>query len=144
MRKEVILVTIIGIVIGLIVAFGAWRTSSVLQVENTKTPPPQSQETTSLPEDELRITLAKPEENSVLAESPTLISGISKANAWLVISGEEEDYILQASASGVFEQNLELIGGVNQLAIYAFNNEKPPTQKNLTVIYSTEFAKEEE
>jgi len=141
MRKEVIAAVITGIVLGVIVAFGVWRANVALKPESqtlseSSSPTAQEEVQTS----EFGLTIAKPEQNQVITESPFSVSGITKSGSWIAISGEEEDYVIQADAKGEFIEEVELIGGVNQLVITAFNEEGEEISQNLTLVYSTEFA----
>lgn len=140
MRKEVIAAVVTGILLGVTVAFGVWRANVALKPESQEqsesfTPTPQVKSQTG----EFGLTIAKPEQNQVITESPVSVSGITKTGAWVTISGEEEDYIVQADEKGEFIEEVELTGGVNQLVLTAFNDQGEEISQNLTLVYSTEF-----
>lgn len=140
MRKEVIAAVVTGIILGVIVAFGVWRANIALKPESQRqsespSPSPSEQAQTR----EFGLTIAKPEQNQVITQSPLSVSGITRAGSWVTISGEEEDYIIQADDKGEFIEEIELTGGVNQLVVTAFNEEGEETSQNLTLVYSTEF-----
>ena len=141
MRKEVLAAIITGIVLGVIVAFGVWRTNVAFKPESqvsqseTSTPTPQQTKV-----ENGVITIAKPEQNQVIGKTPVKISGITEGNSWIVISGEEEDYVLKSGENGEFEQEVDLIGGVNQLIIAAFDEEGKESKSSLVLVYSTEFS----
>lgn len=141
MRKEVLFAIIAGIFVGLVVAFGVWRTNSVLQDKNGV-----SQENESTTREETPktngsgLTIASHEEGDVVSESPIAISGITKPNSWVAVSGENEDYIVKANESGSFRVDVELTGGVNQLLYLAVDEASGETIRHKqTIVYSTEF-----
>ena len=140
MSKEVIAAIVTGIVLGVIVAFGVWRANVAFKPGGQNG---QSQSSTPAPEptqaENSGITIAKPQQNQVVLETPVIISGITRANSWVAISTEEEDYILKSDENGEFEQKVELVGGVNQLVISAFDEEGDESKSNLLLVYSTEF-----
>ena len=142
MRKEILFAILAGIFVGLIIAFGAWRANSALNSKNDSLPETsKNTQTAPLPTQQPGTTLAAPDENDVLTQSPTKVSGITKPLSWLVISGEDEDYVPQAKNDGSFEQEVKLVGGVNQILVKSFNEEGSQEQK-LTVVLSTEFEKD--
>lgn len=136
MRKEILFAIVAGGIFGLIIAFGVWRLNSTLSPEGTSTeatPPPSKAE--------FGITIAKIQQDQVIVASPLTLSGITKPNAWVVISAEEEDYVIQADSNGSFEVDVELTGGINRLLIAAFDDEGASTEEILQVVFSTEIAK---
>jgi hypothetical protein len=141
MRKEVLFAILAGTVIGVVIAFGVWRANSALKVKDSKPPSPTTAPESETPQQEFGITLAKPEELDVITQTPLTLSGITKPDVWITISGEDEDYITKSDEPGAFELNVELIGGVNQILITAFDDDGKAVEETLTVVYSTEFAK---
>lgn len=145
MRKEIILAIIAGAVFGAVIAFGIWRANTALKPKIT-TPSPTLNEVSSETEEssQLRLTLAQPEEKDVVTESPTVISGITRQNTWMAISAEEKDHIIKSSNDGSFEQEVDLAGGLNQILIMAFDEDGAFVEEKLTVVFSTEFFKDNE
>jgi hypothetical protein len=143
MRKELIIAIISGIIIGVIVAFGFWRANSALKPESTTSSQDNpTTESKDKPLEQTQITLAQPEEDDVITQSPVLVSGIAKPDTTLIISSENEDYIVTTSSDGSFEQEVELVGGVNDILFAYSDNENSVQNKNLRIIYSTEFEEE--
>ncbi len=135
MRRELIWAGIIGITFGLVIAFGVWRINSSLKskpAETTTTPPPVQNQ-------EFKIALNKPENDDVVTEDSVTVSGITKSLAWMTISGEEGDYIIQSEQSGVFEQEVDLIPGVNQIKITAFDPDGNKSTEKVLVVFSSSF-----
>ena len=141
MRKEVLFAILAGAVVGAVIAFGVWRANNALKTKEVQPSPAISPEPTP-PEFEFGITLAKPENFDVITQSPVTLSGITKASVWVVISAEDEDYIIKSDESGSFEQEVELTGGLNQIIITVFDEDGKSIQEKLTVVFSTEFAKD--
>lgn len=141
MRKEVVIAIAIGIVVGLVFAFGIWRLNSTV---NTKTEF-VSTETDSIETSsgssiyELSLTLIKPDELDVITQSPWEFSGVTRTKNIIIISGESEDYITAVDDSGSFTQNVELVGGINRLNIASISTDGQTITKQLTLVYSTEF-----
>lgn len=143
MRKEILFAIIAGVVIGTALAFGIWRANSSLKSKGEEVLSVPTKEEVESPETEFKIALAKPEDYDVITKSPTALSGITEPNTWIAISSEEDDYILKSDSKGAFEQEVELVGGVNQLLVYAFDENGSSSKKDLIVVFSTKFEKQE-
>jgi hypothetical protein len=136
MRKEVIFAIIAGLGLGLVIAFGAWRANQVLspnEVARTESSP--------TPKPEFGITLAAPAPFSVLTDTPASVTGITKANTFVVVSAEDDDYLTLADAKGSFEESIDLIGGTNELLIAAFDEKGSEVSQKILLLFSTEFEK---
>ncbi|HJY98377.1 MAG TPA: hypothetical protein VJ227_01540 [Patescibacteria group bacterium] len=134
MRKELVWAAVIGIIFGLIIAFGAWRIS--------KRPGPTTAETTPTPAPvagELKITLDKPQEGDVLTQDTVSVSGITKSLSWVTVSAEKGDYIVQSQENGVFAQEVDLIAGVNWIRVSVFDSEGSQSVEKVLVVYSSSF-----
>jgi len=136
MRKEVLFAILAGLTLGLIIAFGVWRANVALSPKT-----PDQSEATPTPKPEFAITLASPSDLDVFTENPVTLSGITKANAFVAVSAEEEDYLVQADTKGSFEIDIELIGGVNQIVMTAFDDKGSEVTQKLLLVYSSEFQK---
>lgn len=140
MRKELILAIVAGSFLGLVIAFGIWRANIALSprsgAESSPTP------VASSPSD-FKITLAKPKNNQVIIETPTIISGVTKQDSYVVVSAEDSDYVTKTDTSAQFEVEAELNGGPNQIKVVAFDSLGGSTQTNLLLVYSSEFGKDE-
>lgn len=139
MRKEILFAIFAGAIFGLIIAFGVWRANIALKPSTSTSTTTESPET---PTAEFGMTIAKPLNTQVLTEGTTFISGITKANAWVAISTEDEDYLLEADEEGSFEQEVDLVGGANEIIITAFDEEGASIEEKITIIFSSEFAKQ--
>src|SRR3990172_3702594 len=140
MRKEVLFAVAAGILFGIILAFGIWRANSALKPESQpQSTESQPQATKTQNSEEFAIALILPDQYDVITQSPVLVSGVTSARSWVLLSGEEEDYILRVDETGKFEQEVELTPAVNQIIISSFNSEGNSVSQNLTIVYSTEF-----
>jgi len=145
MRKEILIAIVAGILVGLAIAFGAWRANSALKIKqqddhNTASSTGQNQKTNQNDED-LAISLVHIEDNDVFTETPIKITGITKPNSIVVVSGEEQDYALNSGPDGTFEQDVDLSGGVNQILLSVLDGNGNSVSKKVVVVYSSEFAK---
>jgi hypothetical protein len=135
MRKELVWAAGIGILFGLVIAFGAWRINSSLKNKNAvPTPTPNSQNITTA-----SITLDKPENDDVVTVTPVTVSGITKPLTWLVFSGEKGDYIVQSDETGVFSQNVDLAAGTNQIEVTSLDNQGNQAAQKVMIVYSSSF-----
>jgi len=137
MRKEILFAILAGIAFGVIVAFGIWRANTALKPQE----PPTNQEQTQTQEaGNLNLTISKPENLEVMTESTATIEGLTSPNLLVVVSGEEEDYIIESDDSGKFTEEVDLIGGINKIRTSVFDDEMIPTESSVTLIYSSAFA----
>ncbi len=142
MRKEILFAILAGITFGLIIAFGVWRANVALRPDGASTTAPEDASETT--RDDFGITVAKPQDYQVITTPSTILTGISKPNVWIVVSAEEEDYVAKTDESGEFEIEVDVIGGVNEVIITAFDTNGAEAQEKLTLVYSSELAKQAE
>jgi hypothetical protein len=138
MKKEIAYAIVGGIILGLIVGFGVYRINSTLSGKNRgagiATPTPRS---ASL--GEFKIVLDKPENDDVVTSDSIMVSGLTKPLTWITFSGETGDYIIQSDSTGVFSQDVELIPGVNQIKVTAFEASGKESATQVLVVYSSSF-----
>jgi hypothetical protein len=143
MRKEFIIAIISGITIGIVVAFGIWRANTALKSENSSPIEENvAAQNQMVPTDSAQLTIIRPEEDDVVTSSPVKVSGITKPETTLVVSGEQRDYIIKSNEDGSFEVEVDLLGGVNEILFAHQENGNSAQIKSLRIIYSTEFEKE--
>lgn len=136
MRKEVVWAIIAGIVLGLIVAFGVYRINSKMasnkKIDIAASPTPQAST-------EFKIVLDKPENDDVVTANTVTVSGLTKPVSWVTFSGENADYTVQSDSTGAFSQDVDLIPGVNQIKLTAFNTTGGQSATEVLVVYSSSF-----
>ena len=133
MRKEVWFAIIGGILLGLIIGFGVYRINFAFKKDSvpnsSPTPAPTAQ----------GLTIAKPTSDDVITSLPLKISGITSKGAWVVISTGGSDYIFKANEKGVFEEDIDLEGGVNQVVVSGIDKNGIISSQELRLIYSTQL-----
>jgi len=143
-RKELFIAIFLGGFVGLALAFGAWRFTNsfskdndgvVLEDKNSNTE--QQALATSIPTSTDGITIVRPQENSVSKDNTVEIAGIARPNSTVIIvAGDDE--ILQTK-SGTFEQEIELVGGINTIPIFMMTEDGKTQETSVSVIYSSEI-----
>ena len=137
MRKEVVYALIAGAFMGIIIAFGVWRANSAFKPNGNKT---SENALPATPSSQFGITLAKPDNLSVITDNPVEISGITLPDSWVVVSLDENDYIFKSQKDGALSQEVNLSGGANQLQISALGPKGEVVSNKLILVYSTEFS----
>lgn len=138
MRKEIFFAIFAGGIIGLVIAFGVWKTNQAFKPKTEEAGEP-IQQIVSNSNLEFGLTLATPESEDVITENPVVITGATKSNSFVNVSGEEEDITLKSSQDGSFEAEIDLVGGVNQVIVTVFDENGNSIEEKLTLVYSTEF-----
>lgn len=141
MKKEIFFAILAGGLLGLVIAYGAWRANIALRPKVTPHPNSSSEvsPTPSPTLGDFKVVLVKPDSQAVIAQTPTLLSGVTRPNTYVVVSGESGDNILNASASGAFTSNVDLQGGINQILVSAFDTDGSEADSNVLVVYSSQF-----
>lgn len=145
MRKEALIAVVAGLGIGVIIAFAIWKTnkpSSVPEQESQILEINQDVVVDSnkdTPQQQGGISILSPQNQLVVKNSPVNITGISTPNSILVISAEDEDYIIETSESGAFEQEVELIPGLNQIKFFSFQSGQKIGESELILAFSSNF-----
>lgn len=134
MRKEVWFAIIGGIVLGLIIGFGVYRINFAFKKDNS----PQGSPTPT-PNNQAGLTIAKPNYDDVITSLPQAVSGITSKDSWAIISTDSNDYVIKADDKGVFEKEIDLEGGVNQIVVSSVNQDNNISSQELRLIYSTQL-----
>jgi hypothetical protein len=138
MRKEVIIVVIIGILIGAIVAYGIYTAQTAIRKQQD-----QFKVSEQLPSPEPTpivshtLTIIEPANESISDQEEITITGSTTPNAVITIFTEENEYLLSADAEGAFSAAVTLIGGANDIIVTAFDEQGNRAEQVLTVVYST-------
>ncbi len=138
MRKEVVFAILAGGALGLVIAFGVWRANTALK------PAEVSKETTTqtpAPTGSVELSIVKPDNLTVVTQASVTVTGSTLPGAIVAISAEEKEYVATADNKGSFSQEVALVGGLNEIKIFSFDINDGARQKDLLVVYSSEFAK---
>lgn len=140
MRKEVLVAIILGVGLGLAVAFGIWRANLALAPKGAQTENP-------LPTPGINafseLVLTQPENNTVSEKDTVEVHGATQPFSTITITTGAEDYILEADNEGGFMQEVKLASGPNEIVVTSFDDEGEGTQEKLIVVYTTELGKAE-
>ncbi|MBN1168281.1 hypothetical protein JXA63_00165 [Candidatus Woesebacteria bacterium] len=143
MRKEVIVAIVVGIIFGGIFTYGIRRANLALKpaatdITNEKQGLPENVEEaeSDLPDS---LTILAPEQNDVFSQDSTTITGITKPGCIVVISTEDEDFVIRSDASGEFSQKIELDPGLNKIIIDSFFENESVGEESIYLVYTTEI-----
>lgn len=128
MRKEVFFAIVAGILIGLVIAFGAWKISQMIKKPGIS----QSEKKVIPPQNKIDLSVSNLYDYDVITDSPYLLSGISKPKTAIVVSTIESDFYSLAGDDGSFEIEIDLPAGLSEIVVNG---------KKFTVVYSSEFKK---
>lgn len=138
MKKEILLSIIIGFVLGLAITFGIYTAKRASQTTF------QKPEVSVLDENSDQsfninqsISVISPIDQSIIKEGKTIVSGVTSPNSTVAILGEKGERIITADQKGLFESEILLESGENQIEIYSLTEEGKETNKVITVVYTT-------
>lgn len=142
MRREVIIAIILGVGLGIAVAFGVWRANIALSSKSPQATPNNKlvkSSTVEGPSSSSNLLIASPENNSISSTNTLIIKGSSVPKAIVVISTNNDNQIVQSDSSGSFEKQVNLEGGPNQIIIKSYDEQGNESNQKLNIVYSTEF-----
>lgn len=121
----------IGIMFGLIIAFGLWRINLNIKVNKEqpkvdKTASPLTPE----PLKNIKFKLDKPTDNLVVNKDLFTVEGIGNPNSKIIISTDTDDYITSSDQSGKFSKEIKLNSDINQILVEGVKS---------TIVYSSTF-----
>lgn len=141
MPKEVLAAIVVGGILGLAIAFGAWRANQVLtpqnQVSQTKASPSPTPTTT-----ELSLIITSPEDESVVNQNEITVEGKTIPSATVVITSQSGEIIVVSEQDGSWSGQIELDPGANIITVTAFSREGESVEKQMTLAFSTEVKAE--
>lgn len=140
MRKEVLLAILFGFIIGLIITFGVFTANKSLRKEQAESLPQTAEEVETVPTPTLApaaITVYEPANQELVDQETVQLRGKALTGAVIAIMTEEDEILIEADDQGLFEAEISLIGGVNQVKITAVNEDGQENETELTIIYST-------
>jgi hypothetical protein len=148
MRKEILVAVVLGILFGCLAAYGIWKAKAVISAKDAPsqvasdvvTPEEQNTATpTSITASVPSFSILEPQDMTVIAQNPFIISGTSTPDTFLLISSDENDYLTKTTQEGRFTQAVMLDIGVNQITITNFEKDGRKQVATRTVVYSNEL-----
>lgn len=141
MRKEILLAILFGTTIGGIITYGIYRANQALINKATGNNPQLLALPSPAPliDTEIELTIIKPENNIITNKDSITLQGKSIENAIILISSEQEDFILETDINGVFTKEIELIKGSNTIKITASDGTKLSPETSIDIVYSTDI-----
>lgn len=130
MNRETIIAILLGFTGGILVAFLLVTVPKKLpqlkKEDNSPTPTQNQPENSQLTDNKLEITTP---ENGIVVEGEEIeISGTSKANTHIVVSGPSEDIVVTSDENGKFSAKLSIYEGENLFTVTSYpENDKPVT-----------------
>ena len=149
MRKEALIAILIGSIFGLIVTFGIRGSDRLLKdsqlLKNAFRSDSQKEEPTPAPtpitessaEKKSALIINSPNDNDIIDENKIVIEGITSPNALITFLYEGKETIITSDQEGNFSQEIELVGGANEIKIASFDTEGKETNKIINLVYST-------
>lgn len=143
MRKEVIFAVLVGALLGVTLIIGIKRLNTGVST-NPETADHNlgSEEVDQTSPEKIFLAISKPLEKEVLTQSPSIISGVSLANSWIVLISEDEEQITKTDQNGEFNFEKDLTGGINKFRLTAFDGDGNKISKDLTLIFTSQLKNE--
>lgn len=144
MRKEVLLAILFGFIIGLVITFGVYTANKSLKKTQTTESFQVEVEGTIVPSPApATITIYEPANEALVNEEKVTLKGKSFPKAVVAVVAEEEEYLLETNDQGLFQVEVSLIGGLNQIKITAVGPEEE-AEASLSLVFSTAKIEPEE
>jgi len=143
MHKEVIIAIILGSLLGIVLAFGIWRVNKSFKNSSIESGESVENNTQNDGDTKHKLTLISPSDKSVAVDSYTTVKGLTNPNSYVTISSEDDDLVLLSNEEGSFEQEVELVGGINDLVISSIDDQNVLSE-NVMIVYSNELENNDE
>jgi len=139
MQKEVFFAILVGFIIGLLLTFGIWQANNAIKTSRlgiqTKTAEPSEEPASEAKKPILTIT--SPADNYLSKEAKVSLKGSYAPNSQIAILNEKGEKVISTDESGLFETEINLITGENQIVINGFSKEGDEAKQVITVVYTT-------
>lgn len=135
MTKETILAIIAGFAIGLLAAWGLWKSSQKPTVKETAVTAPTQ---TPALKPTFSLNLTSPENEFLATEAVLTVSGKTTEPATVVITNSVEEKVSTTKEDGSFTTTLNLQEGTDEIAVTAYNQKNEEITEIRTVNYTKE------
>lgn len=141
MRKEIIVAILVGIIFGGIFTYGIRRANLAFKPAASDTNNQTLDEKDQDLEQEIvnGLTILAPDQYDVFTQESVTITGITKPESTVVISAEDEDFVITSEQSGEFSQEVKLNGGLNNIIIQSFSKDILIAEEYLKLVFTTEI-----
>ena len=140
MKAEKVVLSFVALLLGLIVAGGAFYflQSSKGAKPQENSPKTESVSPTQTPSSNLSITINSPKDEEVVTKKLVTVSGKTTGASVVVISTPLADDVIEPSANGDFTATITIDNGYNELLFTAIAPTGEEVRKTQTITYSTE------
>jgi len=136
MKKEIFLAIIIGLLVGLLLTYGFYRTRLALsrpQTSGVALSSPQPSPVIATRD----LALVSPEDEIVQTEKTTYVTGTTKPNSFVAIFVNNAETLTQADTAGNFSVLVNLETGSNIITVNVIDENGAITSLERTVIIAT-------
>lgn len=137
MKKEALFAIIIGILLGLAATYGIYTLRAKLLPRTDSVALNASPLPSASPEQVNKLLITAPENEMVLSETKTTISGTAESQELIVIYVNNREYFTQADEIGAFAAEVTLDSGSNIMTVTAIAADGQQRSEELAVIVST-------
>ncbi len=136
MKKEILFAILIGLVMGLFITYGVYHSQRSGEVNQTTSNIQELNEVAPTPDPQKngKLTLYNPEDESIISERSTQVTGKTLPNSFVVIFINDEPVITQADETGNFSKNVELETLANVITVYAVDEDGAHYSTQRTII----------
>ncbi len=135
MNRETLIAIFLGFTGGILVAFLLVTVPKKLPKfsKETPSPSPKQEQSNEQPEIKVALELTNPENGIVVAGTEIEVSGTTKANTQVVLSGPGEDAVITSDRDGKFSGNLSIYEGENLLSATAYPENEDTVSESRTI-----------
>jgi len=140
-KKEAIMATVIGLLIGLVITGGILRAQRAMTNNNstqeevkTTTSSPSS---STISSNNLTLEISEPEDNLVVSENSINITGTTKPDTYIAIIAEKNEYLIVPNEIGQFTQEITLISGANTITVTVYEEDGNKVETTLNIVYTS-------
>ncbi len=136
MRKEVIVAVLLGLSLGLVIAFGVYTANQAIKEKKVKQTVEVVQ-TSPSPSPQISLILESPENNLVVSKNKVKINGRSAKDAVIAIFSNETELFTQADNEGFFSATFPLVAGSNKIKVKSIDDQNKQEEKEIMIVYTT-------
>lgn len=146
MRKEVFFAILVGLIMGLFITYGVYHAQKASENNQTTATIEELEAVAPTPDPQKngKITLYHPEDETILEQAFTQVTGKTTPNAFVVIFVNNEPVITQADQTGNFAKEVELETLANIIKVHSIDEDGEHNAIERTVVvYDQDLTTEE-